>query len=78
MVIAKGDGLLLLGLTAENIHRLIEGDPIRITEESHGAAAIKGLTIIIVADETDTDIYKVLRKVGAVDDSTVVTQPKAM
>jgi hypothetical protein len=45
--------LLILGLSRENIRRLQEGQPIDLSQKTHGVAMPRGLKICIFAGETE-------------------------
>ncbi len=68
MLIAKlSNGTLILGLSRENISRLMDGKPIRITEESHGVKMPEGTsTIGIVFGETEEQLKLDLQAAGNV------------
>ncbi len=70
MLIAKGvtngKELLLLGLSRGNLKKLQEGNPIRISEESHGEGAIPGTVIVIMFAETEADLQRMLHASGMV------------
>lgn len=78
MIIGRGtqaDGtgeLLMLGLSFENLRRLRQGEPIRMTPESHGPGVPLGWKILIVAAETEEALVAALVKAEAVGPATVV------
>jgi hypothetical protein len=76
MIIGQGiDGAsryLILGLSRQNVRRLIAGEPIRISKASHGTAVPEGWTIAIVFGETELEIGSALRKDGVIDESTEI------
>ncbi len=75
MVIASTDGVLLLGLSAANVERLQAGQPIRVTRASHGLSVPQGLTILIMAGDTEATIEAELRRIGAIQiGQTVINQ----
>lgn len=54
-----GRAFLLLGLSAENCRRLLEGQPIKIDTQSPppaGVALNDGPVIVIVAAQTETEL----------------------
>jgi hypothetical protein len=62
MVIGRlTDGSLVLGLSSENVKRLREGKPIRITKESHPNAPLDGVPrILILYGDTERAIVEEL------------------
>jgi hypothetical protein len=70
MIIARGsdkDGeFLLLGLSRENIKRLTEGQPIRMTRKSHGDGGPEGWTIVVMHVETKQAMKRTLEVAGLV------------
>ncbi len=67
---ADADEILLLGVTRENIDRLLKGFPIRITSETDGAGVPLGWKIMIVFGETERAISEALTRSGAVGPDT--------
>jgi hypothetical protein len=77
MVIARAKGasgrdILLLGLSAENVRRLQGGEPIRVTQETHGPGIPEGWVIGLVFGETEEDIEISLRKEGLITEGTFI------
>lgn len=77
MIIGRGEGkrgkeLLLLGLSNENIRRLVQDKPISITRESHGDAIPDDLHIIIMFGSTEDEMRRKLTDAQAIDDTTQV------
>lgn len=69
---ADGRPVILLGLTRENIRRLVDlGQPIHVSGESLGISS-RVAAINIVFGETADDIYNALREGGAITDETIV------
>lgn len=61
----RPDGqLLILGLTRVNVARLMSGQPMKITRESHGEAVPTGLTIGIMFGETEKQMRDEIIKTG--------------
>jgi hypothetical protein len=57
MILAKlSDETVVLGLSRENVERLIAGQPIRITKESHGVELPGIPRLVIVFGETEKAI----------------------
>lgn len=74
MMIARGHlahdratEFLMLGLSRENINRLIAGKPIVVKKDTHGDGVPDGWEIVILFGETE------LEKVGFVKPDTKVT-----
>jgi hypothetical protein len=74
MMIARGskDGneLLLLGLSHENVARLVEGQPIHLLRITHGEGIPDGWEVIICVGKTEHDIVSTLKQAGVIDDMT--------
>lgn len=66
MVICKlSDGSIIFGLSAENVERLKEGKPIRVTQESHGVQFPQGLPMVgICYGTTEEEIVQGLKDAG--------------
>lgn len=68
MIIARGGGgdrqVLILGLSRENITRLMAGAPIYLTEKSHGQGVPKGWAISILFGDTEGAIAAKLQADG--------------
>jgi hypothetical protein len=69
-----GDRFILFGLSAENLRRLQDGMPIKVTRALHGLAMPPGLTIVLIAGETEATIEADLRTHGLIGPGTVVNQ----
>ena len=69
-----GDGkpLLLVGLSGENITRLVAGEPINITAANMVEMGMPELTLAIVYGKTEEVILGELRRQGATDAHTQV------
>jgi hypothetical protein len=79
MLIARaGDSHILLGLSHENLRRLKAGEPIHLTRESHGMALPAGISIVILAAETEDAIHEWLVDHGYIDKSTVMNQRRPL
>lgn len=83
MLIARGtsesdDGkkgeLLILGLTNENIRRLVQGKPMKLTRETHGEGVPEGWEIAILFGRTEDDLAQMLREAGAIDADTKINR----
>jgi hypothetical protein len=54
MIVANGtagpnnDRVLLLGLSDENVRRLTDGQPIKVSRETHGEGIPDGLIIVLI------------------------------
>lgn len=58
-----GKDTVILGLSAMNLQRLKDGEPILMTEKKHGKAlAIIGRQVLIVAGETEEHILRDMLK----------------
>lgn len=82
MIVAKGeyDGedMVMLGLSHENVTRLLNNQPIVVQRKTHGDAIPDGLTIIVVADVTEEKIAEKLKRAGLVDDMTTILKSKTL
>lgn len=61
MIARLTNGALVLGLSAENVKRLKEGRPIRLTRASHPGAPLPDFPIYIMYCETEQDCADELR-----------------
>lgn len=70
MIFARGEHgnekLLIIGLSAKNVHRLLLKVPILIRREIHGDAVPEDWKIMIMAGETEEAIEAELRKNGLI------------
>lgn len=59
----KEDGtqVLFMGLSLENIRRLVQGKPMVITREAHGEGVPEGWEILVVYGETEDDIVEMMK-----------------
>jgi hypothetical protein len=79
MIVAKaepktgGNQLLILGLSLENVKRLMAGDAIEIKRETHGESVPAGWTIAITYGLTELAIMDELRAAGMVNAETKTT-----
>jgi hypothetical protein len=73
-----GRTLLVFGLSAENIRRLQEGQPIRVTQTSHGQAVPENLVVVMFAGDTEGTMEADLRKYRLIGPETVVNQKVPM
>jgi hypothetical protein len=64
--------LLVLGLSTANRDRMERGDPIRISQKTHGLAVPANLTIMIFAGETEETMATQMREL--IGPTTVVNQ----
>ena len=71
---ADGTEIILLGLTRENLARLAEGQPIRVSAEQH-AGFPPNLVITILFGETERAIIEQLRPLIG-DGTKVVAVPR--
>lgn len=63
---------ILLGLSRVNIHRLMEGKPILLRRETHGAGVPEGWTIGITFGETELQMKKELEDAGLLGPETKI------
>ena len=73
----SGRHFIMLGLTAENVKRLIIGEPIRITPETHGAHIPKDVAIGIIYGETREVIAHDLKSQGLAGECVELPQSDA-
>jgi hypothetical protein len=81
MIIARGSSnggeLLILGLSHGNINRLLAGQPMRMTRQTHGDGVPDGWTIVIMAGESEQALEQVLRQAGALGpQTTIIVDPR--
>lgn len=69
MIKARGDGVVIFGLSRGNCERLLQAKPIRIDGSEVG---LPGLTIIIMGGETEQSMEADLRRMGAIGPDTQV------
>lgn len=75
MIIARGNSegvleLLMIGLSRENVNRLVDEKPINLTRESHGKGIPEGWNVVIFFGETETDCVNKIQ--AAIRPQTVV------
>jgi hypothetical protein len=74
MIIARatedGREFLLIGFSCENIRRMIEGQPIKMARETHGAGVPEGWTLAFMFGETEMEMKAQLESAGLVDSKT--------
>lgn len=70
--------MLLLGLSHENISRLLGGQPIHLSRRTHGDAMPDDLEIFIIAGITEEAMAQQLREAGIVNDMTLIFKDKRM
>jgi len=74
MIIARGtkDGndVLILGVSDENVVRLVKGEPIHIRRITHGDGCPDGWEIFLVHGKTERDIVAGLKAVGVITEET--------
>ena len=78
MILARGDHgddqFLLIGLSRENIDRLVKGEPIPITRDVHGEAIPELWKIALMFGETENQIAFKLRKAGMLQGARITPQ----
>jgi hypothetical protein len=76
-MIARSGDLLVLGLTRENVRRMVdERQPVRVSRHTHGDAIPPDLTIGIVFGETLGDIAQQLKEAGFPTPDVTITRAK--
>lgn len=79
MIFARGEHgeekLLIIGLSAANVRRLLLKKPILIRREIHGDAVPDDWKIMIMAGETEEDIVTELKRRGLIgEDANMIVQ----
>lgn len=69
----EGKQFILLGLSEMNIRRLVAGEPIKITRESHGDVVPENLIIGIMYGKSEKMMRDVLAKMGLITPDTKET-----
>lgn len=69
MIKARGDGIVLLGLSRMNVERLLADMPIHFDGSEVG---LPGIRFIICGGETEQSIEQQLRESGMISTSTVI------
>lgn len=76
MIVARGnyeeDELLVLGLTAQNVQRLVRGAPILVRREVHGDGIPDGWKIMLVFGQTEEAIKHDFKKNGLIKEDTSI------
>lgn len=76
MVIARGtyekEEMILLGLSLENVRRLVGGEPILLRRETHGDGIPEGWQISIIYGRTEADIAKQFSAAGMITKDTKI------
>jgi hypothetical protein len=75
-VISENEQLLVLGLSKANVERLEQGQPIRVSRETHGMAVPAGLKIMIFTGETEQSMRDAVASL--IGPSTIVDQKSPM
>jgi hypothetical protein len=74
MIIARatedGREFLLIGFSRENIRRMIEGQPIKMARETHGAGVPENWTLAFMFGETELELKQQLETAGLIDTKT--------
>jgi hypothetical protein len=68
----KDSELLILGLSRENVTRLLDGQPIRIRRKTHGDGVPEGWEIIILWGETESTMHAAFVKHGLIGPETKI------
>lgn len=66
----NGRPLLVLGITAENVAKLKQGDPILIRSEQMGRLGLPELSLVICYGDTEGNIIAELEAQGLTDEDT--------
>lgn len=69
----RGEEILLLGLSRGNLERLTQGQPIRLSRETHGDGIPANWKILILFGETEEDMRTMLEAAGVVGSWTKTT-----
>lgn len=76
-IIRERGQILLIGLSRENVKRMLAGQPVRITNEKHKAGLPEDWEIAIMFGETEQDMYNMLQKSGLVrPDTEMILDPR--
>jgi hypothetical protein len=67
--------LLIIGLSNENVARLLRGGPIVMDRRTHGDGVPEGWQIVLFNGATEEDMAKDLRRIGAVDGAKIINDP---
>lgn len=67
---AGGKTYLLAGLSDGNIERLTNGEPIRVSRESHGLGCPEEIVLMIVHGATEDALQRALEDQGIIRDHT--------
>ena len=74
----KGDAgnvIILVGLSKENINRMLQGHPVFIGGQHAASEALpKGYELGIMCGDTEQSIYDMLRKEGLIHPDTKITK----
>jgi hypothetical protein len=69
--------VLLLGMSHENVTRLLSGQPIRLRRVSHGDGIPEGWDILIFCGETEQSMRQELERGGVVgEDTNIIVDPR--
>lgn len=71
---ANGEEIILLGITRENVTRLMKGQPIRVTAETHPGFPVNRV-IMICFGETERTLTEQLKS-SISDETKVVMVPR--
>lgn len=66
----KESELLLVGLSAENIARMMLNEPITVTEEKHPGALPKGWTMVLMYGESEQEMMRLMKEGGLIGQHT--------
>jgi len=74
----KGDPLLILGLDDDNVARLLTGQIMLLTCETHGDGIPDGWKILIIHGSTEQKMTEELKKFGAISDETSIFKDRRL
>lgn len=73
----KPQQILIIGLTYQNIMRMIHDQPVHIRKEVHGPGVPEGWEIVIFAGESEANIYEMFKKGGVFgQETTIIVDPE--
>jgi len=62
--------IIMLGLSRENINRMLDGKPVHVREETHGEGIPAGWEIVIFFGETEKEMHEMFIKGGMIGPET--------
>ena len=70
-----GREMVILGITRLNLAKLLAKQPIRVSQETHGAGMPEDLVVIICYGDTEEGLAEELKAVGVLSDETRLQGP---